>query len=51
MEQETIVMQCDADLLGIDLTSAEYGYKVTNADEVATSDEALAIDKQGDVHE
>lgn len=51
MVQETIVLRCDADQLGIDLTSAEYGYEVTDADGVATSDEAVAIDKQGDVHE
>ncbi len=51
MGQEITVLQRDADKLGIDLTSAEYGYEVVATDEVETVEEALAVDAKGGGHE
>ena len=45
MQQESVVLKRDADQLGIDLNSAEYGYAVFPADLAATPEEAEMIDK------
>ena len=45
MQQESMVLKRDADTLGIDLNSAEYGYAVFPADLAETPEEAEAIDQ------
>ena len=45
MQQESMVLKRDADTLGIDLNSAEYGYAVFPADLEETPEEAEMIDK------
>ena len=45
-QQESVVLKRDADQLGIDLNSAEYGYAVSPADLAATPEEAEAIARE-----
>ncbi len=45
IEQAPSVLQRDADKLGIDLNSAEYGYAVFPADLAETPEAADAIDQ------
>ena len=45
IDQALSVLKRDADRLGIDLNSAEYGYAVSSADLAETPEEAEAIDK------
>lgn len=51
MQQKPIVLQRDADALGIDFTSAEYDGEANNTDEAASSDEASAMLSEGGDHE
>ena len=51
MQQKPIVLQSDADALGIDFTSAEYDGEPGSTDEVSTSDEASALLGEGNNHE
>ena len=51
MQQKPIVLQSDADALGIDFTSAEYDGEPGSTDEAATSDEANAMMGEGGDHE
>lgn len=51
MQQEPMVLQRDADALGIDFTSAEYDGAPSSTDEAATSDEASAMMGEGGDHE
>jgi hypothetical protein len=48
MQQEVLVLKRDADKLGIDLDSAEYGYTVSPADVAGTPEEAEAIAREMD---
>lgn len=45
IDQALSVLKRDADQLGIDLNSAEYGYAVSPADLAETPEAADAIDK------
>lgn len=45
IDQAPSVLKRDADQLGIDLNSAEYGYAVSLADLTETPEEAEAIDQ------
>ena len=48
MQQESVVLKRDADTLGIDLNSAEYGYSISPADLAATPEEAESIARELD---
>jgi hypothetical protein len=48
IEQAPSVLKRDADTLGIDLNSAEYGYAVSPADLAATPEEAESIARELD---
>ena len=48
IDQAPSVLKCDADTLGIDLNSAEYGYAVSPADLAETPEEAEAIARELD---
>ena len=45
IDQAPSVLKRDADKMGIDLNSAEYGYAVSPADLTETPEEAEAIDQ------
>ncbi len=45
-DHEPFVLKRDADVLGIDFNSAEYGYAVTEADSMETPEAAEAIARE-----